>query len=324
MCSNARCALVAATLAVAACGGSTAGNTTEVCSDLTQTEATPQPQWAAGTVFTIVMENKSLGQIQGNPDAPYLNQLIADGALAQGYHDPYIHPSEPNYIWMIAGENFGVLDDQDPAAHSIDSTSHIADQIELAGLDWKSYQESMGEPCGIKSHGSYAAKHDPFVYFSDINGWDGTKFQPSQRCIDHVVDYSVLDQDLAAGTVPNYVFITPNLDNDMHDGSIARGDQWLAAQLPKIFASDAYKNGGVVFVLWDEGSSNADDPPFIAISPNAKKGFVSTVSYDTTSYLKTVQQLLGLEELPCVADKSAVSAMDDLFMMPLDAPVALP
>jgi len=292
--------------------------------DLTQTEATPQPQWAAGTVFTIVMENKSLGDILGNPDAPYLNQLIAENALAQGYHDPYIHPSEPNYIWMAAGENFGLMDDADPQAHSIDSTSHIADQIELAGLTWKSYQESMGEPCGIHSHGSYAAKHDPFVYFSDINGWNGHSFDTSQRCIDHIVDYSVLDQDLAAGTVPNYVFITPNLNNDMHDGSIARGDQWLATELPKILASDAYLTNGVVFVLWDEGSSNADDPPFIAISPNAKKGYVSTVSYDTTSYLKTVQQLLGLEELPCVADKSAVSAMDDLFMMPLNAPAPLP
>ncbi len=324
MCFNARCALVAATLAVAACGGTTAGNTTETCADLTQTEALRQPQWANGSVFTIVMENKSLGDIQGNPQAPYLNQLIADGALAQGYHDPYIHPSEPNYIWMVAGENFGIVDDADPSQHSIDSTSHIADQIELAGLTWKSYQESMGEPCGIRSHGSYAAKHNPFVYFDDINGWNGHSFDTSQRCIDHIVDYSVLDQDLAAGNVPDYVFITPNLTNDMHDGSIAKGDQWLAAELPKIFASDAYKNGGVVFVLWDEGSSDADDPPFIAISQNVKPGYVSTTSYDTSSYLKTVQQLLGIEELPCVADKASVSAMDDLFIMPLSSPAPLP
>src|SRR5258705_4790186 len=151
----------------------------------------------------------------------------------------------------------------------------------------------MGAPCGLTSHGQYAAKHNPFVYFSDINGWDGTTFQTSQRCIDHVVDYTELDKDLTAGTVPRYVFITPNLDHDMHDGSIQLGDQWLKREMAKIMASDSYKNGGVIFLLWDEGSSNSDDPPFIAISPHAKQGYVSKTSYDTSSYLKTLQQLLG-------------------------------
>ena len=54
--------------------------------------------------------------------------------------------------------------------------------------------------------------------------------------------------------MPKYVFITPNLDDDMHDGSIAQGDAWLAQQVPKIMATDAYKHSGVIFLLWDEGS----------------------------------------------------------------------
>jgi len=90
----------------------------------------------------------------------------------------------------------------------------------------------MGEPCGLVSHGRYAAKHDPFVYYADINGWDGKAFQPSARCNEHVVDLSQLDADIAANQVPRYVFITPNLDDDMHDGSIARGDQWLSQLVP--------------------------------------------------------------------------------------------
>ncbi|HEY5949267.1 MAG TPA: alkaline phosphatase family protein [Kofleriaceae bacterium] len=278
-------------------------------------------------MFTIVMENKSQGDIVGNKAAPFINQLIAQNTLAAGYHDSYVHPSEPNYIWMVAGENFGILDDADPSAHSIESTSHIADQLELAGLSWKSYQESMGAACGLSSHDTYAAKHNPFVYFSDINGWDGKTFQPSQRCIDHVVDYSQFDIDLAANAVPDYVFITPNMNNDMHDGSIAQGDAWLANEVPKILASDAFNNGGVLFLLWDEGSgsmSKGDDPPFIVISPNAKQGYVSHTNYDTSSYLKTVQKVLGVEELPCDSTASQVSAMDDLFVMPLDAPTTAP
>jgi phospholipase C len=267
-------------------------------------------------VFTIVMENKSRADIVGSPAAPFINQLIAQNALAAGYHDSYVHPSEPNYLWMVAGENFGVLDDNDPIDHHLASTSHLADQLELAGLTWKAYQESMGEPCGLVSHGRYAAKHDPFVYFDDINGWDGTAFHASGRCATHVVDYAQLDADLEADTLPSYVFITPNLDHDMHDGSIGDGDRWLAQEVPKILSSDAFNHGGVLFVLWDEGSGTFgpdDDPPFIAISPNAKRGYVSKQSYDTSSYLATVQRMLGVAVLPCSKNASTVPTMDDLF-----------
>jgi hypothetical protein len=74
--------------------------------------------------------------------------------------------------------------------------------------------------------------------------------------------------------------------------------------------------------LWDEGSGTlgaSDDPPFIVISPNAKPGYVSTVSYDTSSYLKTVQQILGVDEMPCSKDPSKVTSMTDLFTVPLAA-----
>ena len=298
--------------AAAGCTGNTSGNTNQSCSALTVTQPLA-PSAFKGSVFTVVMENHSRGQILGSSAAPYINSLAAKYAVANGYHDSYVHPSEPNYFWMVAGQNFGVLDDADPAKHHLDSTSHIADQLELAGLDWKSYQQSMGAPCGLISKGRYAAKHDPFVYFDDINGWDGKKFQPSQRCTDHIVDYSELDKDIANNAIPKYAFITPDLDHDMHDGTVAQGDAWLQQELPKIMATDAYKNGGVIFLLWDEGTNDADDPPFITISPLAKTGMVSNAVYDTASYLKTVQTILGLDKLPCNASAASIPAMTDLF-----------
>ena len=127
--------LVAA-VAVAGCAN-TSGNTSVECSALGETGNEPSPMWQ-GTVFTIVMENKSQGQIIGNTkEAPFINQLASQNAVAAGYRDNLIHPSEPNYIWMVAGENFGVLDDDDPSSHHIASTSHIADQLEKAGLSGK-------------------------------------------------------------------------------------------------------------------------------------------------------------------------------------------
>lgn len=309
---------------IAALGGctvpDTSGNTNVACRELTPIEPT-RPAAFTGTVFTIVLENKSYGDIFGSSSAPYLNELARTNAIAAGYRDSYVHPSEPNYIWMVAGENFGILNDHDPNSKNvIESESHLVDQIEGAGMTWKSYQESMGGTCGVKSHGTYAVKHNPFMYFADINGWNGRAFVATDRCKEHVVDYTQLDADLAAGEVPDYVFITPNLQHDMHDGSVAKGDAWLAAQVPKILASDAFKNGGVLFILFDEGSSQDDDPPFMAISPNAKPGFVSHTPYDTSSFLKTVQAILGLEALPCSEQPDAVSTMDDLFTASLTDP----
>ncbi|MFT3693866.1 MAG: alkaline phosphatase family protein [Kofleriaceae bacterium] len=314
-----KCSVLALMCASAACSPNDSGNTNVACAPLSELKPSFSPAGWTGTVFTIVMENHSRGDILGKKEAPFINKLAAQGAIAEGYHDSFIHPSEANYLWMVAGENFGILDDEDPAAHSLASTSHIADQLEMAGISWKSYQEGMGDPCGLTSHGRYAAKHDPFVYFSDVNGWNGNSFDPSQRCIDHVVDYTELDKDIAANTVPRYVFITPTLDHDMHDGSVEEGDAWLANEVPKIMATDAYQKGGVIFLLWDEGGGYpaGDDPPFIAISPNIKAGYHSQTDYDTSSYLKTVQAILGVNSLPCDTQAASITMMDDLFVMPM-------
>ena len=79
--------------------------------------------------------------------------------------------------------------------------------------------------------------------------------------------------------------------------------------------------GGVIFLRWDErgGSPASDDPPFIAISPRAAHGLRSKVDHDTSSYLKTVQDMLGVTELPGAAqrDRSTAQRMTDLFTMPL-------
>jgi acid phosphatase len=316
--------LVALLVPAAGCTGgpNLSGDTNTACRALTVSSARRSSSWS-GTVFTIVMENHSRSQILGSSDAPYINHLAAQGAVAYGYHGPYIHPSEPNYLWMVAGENFAVVDDTDPGpARTLGARGHVADQIEHAGLTWKAYEEGMGAPCGLASNGTYAARHDPFVFFDDINGWNGSQFAPSARCIEHVVDYSRLDADIAADALPSYVFITPDLEDDMHDGTVGDADAWLSREVPKILATDAFQKGGVLFLLWDEGQNDGDDPPFIALSPNGKAGYTSYADYDTSSYLLTVERLLGVDDLPCGAQPEAVQPMADLFKVPLPSKAA--
>lgn len=281
--------------------------------------APPPPNPAfGGTVFTIVMENHSAEEILGSKSAPFINSLAAGYAVAGDYYGESLHPSLPNYIWMVAGENFDVATDNPPPREHIACRSHLADQIERIGLSWRSYQESMGTPCNLQDSYPYAPKHNPFVYFDDVIGWNGSAATRPARCTDHVVDYAEFGRDLQQGTLPYYAFITPDLGNDMHDGSIADGDAWLAREVPKILAAPAFTNGGVLFLAWDEGSTvTHENPPFLVVSPHARKGFVSNTHYTTSSFLKTVQALLGVEALPCDPYPDTVPTMDDLFTVPL-------
>jgi acid phosphatase len=140
---------------------------------------------------------------------------------------------------------------------------------------------------------------------------------PSSRFDRHVFDFAQWPRDRSSGAIADYVFITPNLDDDMHDGTIAQGDAWLAAEVPAIMATGAYQGGGVLFVLWDEGINATDDPPFIVVSPNVTPGTVSQADYDTSSFLLTVEKILGVDALPCSPDPAAVRPMTDLFKVPL-------
>jgi hypothetical protein len=77
-----------------------------------------------------------------------------------------------------------------------------------------------------------------------------------------------------------------------------------------------------LFLTWDEGSNQTDDPPMIVISPNAHQGMTDSTPYDASSYLKTVQTILGVETLPCDTSGTAVPTMDALFTVPLAAVAA--
>jgi hypothetical protein len=67
-------------------------------------------------VFVILMENHNWNEIKGSPSAPYMNNtLLPIAAHAEAYSNlPGIHPSLPNYLWLEAGTNFGVADDNPP------------------------------------------------------------------------------------------------------------------------------------------------------------------------------------------------------------------
>jgi phosphatidylinositol-3-phosphatase len=258
------------------------------------------------TVFTIVLENHDFAEIVGSSNAPFLNSLIAMGALATNYNDT-IHPSLGNYLHLISGEDQypGFVDVGPKQAPFFPADKqHLGSQLQAAGVKWRAYQESMGSACNLNDNGKYAPKHNPFIYFKDIQ-------ENTALCADVDVDYSQFAADLATNDY-RYMWITPNLDSDGHDPSgdpvtaLKHSDTWMSQEVPKILDSDGFKNGGVLFITWDEAedrsSSGPDKIPMIVLSPRVKQaGMTSSTKMDHGSYLATVETLFGFQRLAPVA-----------------------
>ncbi len=264
-------------------------------------------------VIWIWMENHSFSDIIGNTaQAPYLNSLAKSCGLATDYHNT-THPSLPNYLAATSGlaqADLPWLSFADCNVSIVCETS--ARSIFGQGESWKAYQESMPSNCYKSNSGEYAIRHNPPPYYTSLSG-----------CASRDVPYTQLAADLANNALPAFSFITPNLIDDMHDGTIAQGDAWLARNLPAILNSKEYQSGSTaVFITWDEGSGgysieDCDDTgatdnschvPTIVISPTTPVGATSGTFYDHYSLLATTEQLLGLAKLGSAASAATMTA----------------
>jgi phosphatidylinositol-3-phosphatase len=274
----------------------------------TTTAPPPVPPPAAvpafSHVFVIVMENHEYGAVIGSSDAPYTNSLAATYGLATNYYGAS-HPSLPNYFALTAGSTFGVASD---CTTCYVSATNIADQVETSGRSWKAYMEDMPTPCYLgASSGNYAMKHDPFVYYTDIRN-------NAARCAAHVVPFTQFGVDMSSGQVPSFVWITPNMCNDTHDCSVSTGDAWLQRVVPTITGSAAFRNSGVLFITWDEGSTNAGccgdawggHVATLVISPKSISGFRSKIAENHYSLLRTIEDGFNLAHLGAASWSSNV------------------
>lgn len=270
------------------------------------------------TVFIILEENQNWQQINSST-APYLrNTLLATGAHAEQYYNPpNLHPSEPNYVWLDAGNNLGILDDGDPSINHRNTPDHLAAYLDQAGISWRVYAEDIdGQTCPLTSVAKYAPRHIPFVFFDDVTGSNNPA---DPYCIAHIRPYTELANDLKNNTVARYNFIVPNLCNIMHDCDITTGDTWLSNQVPTILASQAYNDAGALFITWDEAEFGDGPIGMIVLSPFAKTNYSNSIYYTHSSILKTFQEIFGVG--PWLRDAANASDLSDLFI-PLSAPIS--
>jgi len=275
------------------------------------------------TVFIILMENNNWSSIYQSSSAPYINSLLPQSSYCTSYYDnpAAVHPSEPNYLWLEAATNsfadHSFTTDNDPSSSNSSSAEHLTKMMTAAGVTWKAYAENVtAGKCPVATSGLYAPKHVPMVFFTDVSG--NPPSASNADCAQHVVPYTELATDLQNGTVAQYNFITPNLCDDMHgstptcSASISDGDTWLKQQIPMIQASSAYKDGGAIFITWDESEGGESPIGMIVLSPFAKGGgYTSNKMYYHSSMVRTVQEIFGLT--PLLNDAANQPDLSDLF-----------
>jgi hypothetical protein len=260
------------------------------------------------------MENHSYTSIIGSSSAPYINSVAGECGLATNYHN-LSHPSLPNYVGATSGLAVSSLTPFDPDCNPTGTCTTSAASIFGQGETWHAFEESMPSNCAKSNSGEYAVRHNPPPYFTALSG-----------CSTSDLPYSSLAGELSAGTLPAFSFITPNLIDDMHDGTVKQGDTWLATNLPKILSSSAYTSGTTaVFITWDEGSggstgencaTNTSDSSCrvatLVISPSTKAGSTSGTLFNHYSLLGTAEQLLGLPRLGQAASATTMTSAFNL------------
>lgn len=250
----------------------------------------PTPAGELSHVFVIMEENHAADHIIGDPTMPFLNGLAGEYGQATKYYG-VTHTSEPNYIAATSGSNWDVNNDNGWYNGSTENGvalppnqydhTNIIDELAGKNIPWAAYMDGMpsaGYLPDSSPDGLYVSKHNPFILYQDVrsNPVRANKIKP----------YTAMAAELNSGHAPRYVWISPNLCNDMHGGIYgavpghaetpcpysdtagdandealkAKADTFLAGAVRTIMASKAWTGNSVIFITADENDYDADHP----------------------------------------------------------------
>jgi hypothetical protein len=249
----------------------------------------------------ILLENHNLNEIYGT--ASYMTKLADEYVLLKNY-TAIDHPSEPNYLAIASGQTFNPPSGDD--AYHIFKAKNIVDGLESVGLTWKAYSESASGPCDTANPD---VRHVPFVFFSDVAS-------DKARCGRVIATTANTDTEMIAelnsATPSNFIWLTPNDDNNMHNGTIAHGDSYLQYLVPKVLGTTTFlTKRAALFVVYDEGKVPFPNDFVYAVwaGPIVKKMYKSTATYTHYSVLATLEVNWGFSALTGM-DAQAPSMME--------------
>jgi acid phosphatase len=252
-------------------------------------------------VYIVAEENRSYERIVGSVSMPYLNGLLAKGAVATQFYSD-MHGSLENYLIVTSGQYLTHNND----TLAVFNVDNIERHLLTNGKTFKSYAQTLPYAgyTGLYS-GAYMKRHAPLPYFSEMG---------NSSLIKNHVSTTELAKDIANGTLPNFAFITPDGNNDMHNCGTNLGacfwaaDQFLKNTIGPLLATAPFQPGGDgLLIIWadeaDLGSDNRCSATVLTgcgghilvamIGPQVKAGYKSTTTYHHPSVLRTMLEALG-------------------------------
>jgi acid phosphatase len=226
----------------------------------------------------VIEENHSYRDIIGSPAAPYMNQLARHGASLVNFH-AITHPSEPNYLALFSGATQGLTGDDCPLRYR---GRTLAGQLVRAGATFAGYAEDLPHPgAAVCRSGNYVRRHAPWTNFTTVARSVG---QPFTAFPTHF------------GKLPDLSFVIPNLQHDMHDGTVGQADTWLRTHLGA-YVTWARTHDSVLILTWDEDDLGPTNHiPTVVAGAHVRPGRYLTHA-DHYRLLRTLEWLFGLPGL---------------------------
>lgn len=233
-------------------------------------------------IVVLIEENHGYTQIIGSPSAPYINALATD-PMSVLFTQMYgiEHPSQPNYLDLFSGSNQGITNNNKPSSKF--TTANLARELINAGKTFISYSQTLPSAgSDATTSGKYARKHNP------ITNWVGTGTNQVSSTLNQ--PWTAFPTNYA--TLPTVSFVIPDLDYDMHDGSISTGDTWFHNNLDA-YVQWAKTHNSLFILIYDEDDNNYNNRiPMIFTGPMVKAGTIST-TYNHYNFLRTIEDMYG-------------------------------
>jgi hypothetical protein len=275
-------------------------------------------------VWIITEENLSYDHVIGSSACPYINGLANKYGLATAAYSEQ-HSSLPALMWLVAGAGSAITtnNDIDPTTMSACFKQEtVLRPLIKAGYKWRAYMEGLPSPGYQDLYGgpgnNYYRRHNPLIDFTDACVGSGQE--------DNSVPLTQMAADFAKGYTTNYAYISPSAIDDMHSGTPAAADAWLAKYVPTILARPEFQSGGdgILFITFDEGDlydDNSSSPTdlsgggghimMLVIGPQVKPQYRSTTLYHNASILATTCAAMGLS--PCPGAGATAPVMSEFF-----------
>jgi hypothetical protein len=269
--------------------------------------ASPRPRRLAAApprpdhVVIVLEENHSYSEIINNSaSTAYINNLAGQGVLFTSYFAQY-HPSEQNYLEILSGSDQGIgTSDPNPAPGSPFTAANWGGELLANGLGFKGYSEGLPSTgySGADT-GAWVYRHCPWIAFQGA----GTNQIPSSDN----VDFSAFPSNFA--NLPTVCMVTPNLNDDMHDGTIQQGDSWLQTNIDA-YAQWAKTHNSLLIVVWDEddGSQN-NQVAMIMVGQVVQVGIQNAQNLNHDSLCRLICDMYGLPTMGAATGATAISGI---------------